>query len=125
MLKQLDHVNVRTRNLSAMSDWYGRILGMSNGPRPEFSFGGAWLYIGDHPVIHLVDATTTDGPDAKTQLEHIAFRGEDYQQFISHLQANSVEFSEFSINDDVASMTQVHVRDVDGNHIHIDFPPAT
>ena len=43
-LKRLDHVNLRTANLDVMVAWYGRILGMHPGPRPGFSFPGAWLY---------------------------------------------------------------------------------
>ena len=53
-IKRLDHVNVRTANLDAMIEWYGDMLGMKTGPRPDFSFPGAWLYAGDDPVIHLV-----------------------------------------------------------------------
>ena len=57
-LKRLDHVNVRTANLDAMIDWYGAMLGMTTGPRPDFPFPGAWLYIGNDPVIHLVGVET-------------------------------------------------------------------
>ena len=53
-LKQLDHVNVRTANLDAMVSWYRDILGMQVGDRPQFSFPGAWMYVGDQAVIHLV-----------------------------------------------------------------------
>src|SRR5215470_4796852 len=37
----LDHVNIRTANLAAMSRFYEDILGMPRGSRPEFRFGGA------------------------------------------------------------------------------------
>lgn len=121
MLKQLDHVNVRTGNLAGMIEWYDRVLGAKSGPRPDFPFGGAWLYVKSQPVIHLVDTETTENPGENVQLEHMAFQGEDYQHFIDHLNAERIEFSELKLDDPVARMTQVHVRDVDGNHIHIDF----
>ena len=37
-MKRLDHVNVRTANLDGMVEWYGRMLGMHPGPRPDFPF---------------------------------------------------------------------------------------
>jgi len=54
-LKQLDHVNIRTNNLAEMVRWYSEVLGLHSGPRPDFPFGGAWMYLGDQPVVHLVE----------------------------------------------------------------------
>jgi catechol 2,3-dioxygenase-like lactoylglutathione lyase family enzyme len=72
-LKRLDHVNLRTANLDAMVAWYGRILGMHPGPRPSFTFPGAWLYAEGHPVIHLVGVEVAPGADpADLRLEHFA-----------------------------------------------------
>ena len=51
-LKAFDHVNVRTANLGAMVEWYGRVLGMMPGKRPGFPFPGAWLYLGEDAIIH-------------------------------------------------------------------------
>ena len=28
---------------------------LAPGPRPNFSFGGAWMYCGDRPAVHLVE----------------------------------------------------------------------
>src|SRR5690242_17690871 len=37
----LDHVNIRTANLEAVSKFYSEILGLRKGPRPPFGFPGA------------------------------------------------------------------------------------
>ena len=37
---KLDHVNVRTANLDNMVAWYGEMLGMNPGKRPNFPFPG-------------------------------------------------------------------------------------
>jgi len=72
-LKRLDHVNLRTANLQAMVDWYGRMLGMTPGPRPDFGFPGAWLYAGDQPIIHLVGCDAHPGAaDGDLRIEHFA-----------------------------------------------------
>ena len=47
-LKRLDHVNLRTADLDRMVAWYGRVLDMHPGPRPDFAFPGAWPYADGH-----------------------------------------------------------------------------
>ena len=67
-LGRFDHVNVRTADIERMVAWYERVLGMTNGQRPPFPFPGAWLYVGDHPSVHLVGVTTppeSDGPSSR------------------------------------------------------------
>lgn len=122
MLIQIDHVNVRTAQMENMISWYSDVLGLSQGARPGFPFGGAWLYLGDHPVIHLVDCEKTEQPGTSVQLEHVAFTAQDHDQFVAHLRKKNVQYSEQEIDDPVAQITQVHIRDPDGNHLHVDFP---
>ncbi|WP_424973399.1 VOC family protein [Dinoroseobacter sp. S124A] len=40
-IRRLDHVNVITANLEKMVAWYGAVLGLRLGPRPDLSIGGA------------------------------------------------------------------------------------
>ncbi len=61
-LKRLDHVNIRTADLAGMIAWYGRVLDMHPGPRPGFTFPGAWLYADGHAIVHLVGVETAPGP---------------------------------------------------------------
>lgn len=51
----LDHVNIRTANLDAMSRFYACVLGLQAGERPPFSVNGAWHYCADKPAVHLVE----------------------------------------------------------------------
>ncbi|MBB3992290.1 VOC family protein, partial [Croceicoccus naphthovorans] len=53
----LDHYNILTRKLDETVRFYERALGMRSGPRPPFDVPGAWLYRGDHPVVHVIDMT--------------------------------------------------------------------
>ena len=71
-LGTLDHVNVRTNNLEAMTAWYTEILGMHAGDRPQLQTAGAWMYVGDHPVVHLVSTTDESlaGSECQLKLEH-------------------------------------------------------
>jgi catechol 2,3-dioxygenase-like lactoylglutathione lyase family enzyme len=123
LVTHIDHVNVRTANLDKMVDWYERILNMKPGPRPAFSFGGAWMYLGDQPVVHLVSVDSATAPEPGLQLEHFALRGSDLDGFIARLDDAKVEYRIGQTPGDNFPITQVNVYDPDGNHIHIDFRP--
>ncbi len=118
MLKAFDHVNVRTTNLDGMVAWYGEVLGMHPGWRPPFDFPGAWLYLGDHALIHLVGVETP--PEAPSPgLEHIAFRAEGRAAFVAKLEAAGVPMRPAQVPG--TDITQINIHDPDGNHIHVDF----
>lgn len=117
-LLAFDHVNVRTANLAAMVEWYDRVLGMKPGKRPSFDFPGAWLYLGDQALIHLV-GVGREPASVEPKIEHFAIRAKGLDEFLKHLKSEGVaarlaEISDFGI-------TQVNIHDPDGNHIHIDF----
>jgi catechol 2,3-dioxygenase-like lactoylglutathione lyase family enzyme len=72
-ITQLHHVNIHTADVARLVDWYTRVLGMPAGARPAFPFPGAWLYMGDQAVIHLVGVDELPKHDGMLQLEHFAF----------------------------------------------------
>lgn len=120
-LKRLDHVNIRTANLQAMVAWYDDILGMKTGPRPDFPFGGAWLYCDGFPIVHLVEVKR--GQQAiEPRLEHFAISGEGMADFLAHLRSRKVAY-QCSVTPSFG-IQQVNIWDPDANHIHIDFAPG-
>lgn len=120
MLLALDHVNVRTRNLEQMTRFYCDVLGMKSGPRPAFSFGGAWLYIGERPVVHLVEVADQPEPIGELRLEHFAFSAAGLSEFVERLRALGVEHRIGVLP--TYGTRQVNLRDPDGNRLHVDFP---
>ena len=52
-----NHFNIQApRSLMAMTrQFYVEILGLEEGFRPDFPIEGHWLYIGDLPVVHLME----------------------------------------------------------------------
>jgi catechol 2,3-dioxygenase-like lactoylglutathione lyase family enzyme len=122
MLVALDHVNVRTSRVEELAAFYVELLGLVRGPRPPFSFAGAWLYCGDQPVVHLVDAGTrppaAQEPD-ELRLSHFAFRGTNLADFLARLGRAGVQFRLGQLP--AAGVTQVNLRDPDGNALHVDF----
>lgn len=123
MIEKLDHINLRTAQLEAMIDWYGAVLDLHPGPRPDFGFPGAWLYAGAQAVVHLVGVTappTDPGTDLK--LEHAAFRASGYAAFRARLAARGDACRLSKVPG--LPIVQVNLWDPDGNHLHIDFDAA-
>lgn len=119
-LGALDHINVRTRNLDKMIDWYGRILGMTEGRRPGFDFPGAWMYVGDKPYLHLVGVDRSlPAHQDDLRLEHFALSATGLAGFLELLKAERVDYKLSKVPD--FPIVQVNIWDPDGNHIHIDF----
>lgn len=118
-----DHVNIRTVNLERMVAWYEDVLGLRSGPRPEFPVPGAWLYLAETCVIHLIEADPpptlyTEGESLR--MEHMAFRAEDMDAFVSKLEERGIAYKLFPF--EALDIVLVFLRDPDGNRIHVDFP---
>jgi catechol 2,3-dioxygenase-like lactoylglutathione lyase family enzyme len=122
-LSALDHVNIRTERVDALAAFYEEILGLRRGPRPPFAFGGAWLYCNDRAVVHLVEVEPGPQPRAVDPLElrlsHFAFRGSGLSAFLERLKRVGIQHAVGKLPG--APITQVNLRDIDGNSLHVDF----
>ena len=121
----LDHVNIRTANLAALSEFYASVLGLPKGARPPFQFGGAWHYCGERAVVHLVEVARQPAGQ-EPRLEHFALRAEAgagrLEGFIARLKAGKVKYNVTEVPG--AGITQVNVYDPDGNHFEVQFAAA-
>lgn len=119
-LGRLDHVNVRTANLEAMTAWYRDVLGMTVGARPPFSFPGAWMYCGDQAAVHLVGVERA--PEGREpRIEHFAFSATGLKEFMARLEQGNIRHEARKVPG--VGIVAVNIWDPDGNHIHIDFTP--
>ena len=120
MIERLDHINLRTARLDEMIDWYGRVLDMESGKRPDFGFPGAWLYANGQALVHLVGTDAEPGSDpADLKLEHGAFQARDIKAFIAKLDGLGERYERFKVPG--FAVEQVNIWDPDGNHLHVDF----
>ena len=117
-LQRLDHVNIRTANLEAMTAFYRQVVGLELGERPPFSFSGAWLYLNDQAVLHLVE-TQAQPAGTEPRIEHFAFRATGLAQYMTRLDAASVEYRRSTVP--ATGLQQLHFQDPDGNHIEVGF----
>ena len=125
-LEALEHYTIQCADLTGTRDFYRDVLGLVDGPRPNFGFSGHWMYCGDVPVVHLMGADHVrpqDGGGApKTEtgaFDHIAFRGSDAAATVANLKARGIEFRARDVPD--IGLHQVFVRDPNGIMIEMNF----
>ena len=131
-LTQLDHYLLQTEDLEATRDWYIQILGMKEGPHPDFGFPVCWLYVNDKSVLHLSkggrdvsenrlrylgqesQATTGTGV-----IDHIAYAATGLKETLDHLDANAVEYA--SRQASAEGGFQLFIKGPDGVKIELNF----
>ena len=122
MIDRIDHVNLRTANVSGLVRFYTEALGLREGDRPPLGFPGAWIYAGDRAVIHIVGVAEQPRPEGALRLEHFAFAAHGLAEFRTRLQRLGVVFQQ-SLQPGTGNVL-INVHDPDGNRMHIDFPPG-
>lgn len=117
MLDALDHVTVLASNLDASVAFYEGALGLARGERPPFGFPGAWLYLGDRPVVHLIGGrATAPGTGA---IDHLAFRARGLAPTRRRLADLGLDVQERVVPGQ--GLVQLFVRDPDGVRIELNF----
>ena len=50
----MNHFTVVTKDLDATKAFYMELLGLTEGFRPDLGFPGAWLYVDNQAILHIV-----------------------------------------------------------------------
>jgi catechol 2,3-dioxygenase-like lactoylglutathione lyase family enzyme len=117
-VKGMNHFTILTDDVEGTVRFYGEFLGLRAGPRPNFTFPGAWLYAGEAPILHLI------GGRAKGELragviDHMAFTGQDLAGTLTALKTRGIEHI---CRQQVGSGTwQVFFHDPNGAKVELDF----
>jgi catechol 2,3-dioxygenase-like lactoylglutathione lyase family enzyme len=114
---RLDHVNIRTGDLDASTAFYRDIIGLEVGPRPGFSFAGAWLYHDGQAVVHLKCPAASNAEGA---IEHVAFFTTAFDEVSAAIQARRIEHKVQGLPD--GSLRQCFLRDPNGVLVEITGP---
>lgn len=128
MITGLHHINLRARAelLVVLRDFYRDVMGLEDGPRPNFNSRGYWLYAGGQPVLHLSEQLPHEpprgpvNPAAASTYDHTAFAGTDPVAMAARLAAQGVSFRES--RSDVTGQHQFFLQDPAGNGVEINFP---
>jgi catechol 2,3-dioxygenase-like lactoylglutathione lyase family enzyme len=117
------HFNIRCSeaDLPAIEKFYGDVMGLKSGFRPNFQNAGLWLYDGDDPILH-VGGRFPKGSFVKDahngSFDHIAFRTSGAVEFRKKLKRLGVEFEEQNIKD---AGYQVFLYDPVGTKLEFNF----
>ena len=114
------HINIRTSDAERSRDFYVRALGLRVGDRPPFASSGYWLYLGDVPVVHLVQLAADDRRETGSgRLDHVAFHGVDIEATRQTLTAAGIPFREAVVPRD--GTVQIFIHDPDGLKLELNF----
>jgi catechol 2,3-dioxygenase-like lactoylglutathione lyase family enzyme len=129
---RLDHYSIRTTKLEQTRRFYSEIVGLRDGYRPNFDFPGAWLYIGEQAVVHIV-AIDKDNPQALLDylgkeavdsdntgsIDHVAFVATDFDGTARRLKNLGVPYRERALPS--FNLRQMFVEDPNGVTIELNF----
>ena len=123
-LQGMHHVNIgcRPKDIPEIEKFYGMVLGLKPGYRPAFPSDGLWLYMGDHPLIHVVVRFADDWPggdEKRSSWDHVAFDVTGVDEYRRRLIEYGAQFDEQNVPE---AGFQMFVRDPVGNKIELNFP---
>ncbi|MDZ4777027.1 MAG: VOC family protein [Alphaproteobacteria bacterium] len=90
MITGLNHANISTVKLEETRAFFVDVLGLKMGPRPDFPFAGAWLYVGDQAVLHIVERNKARTPDGA--LDHFSLTVGDFDAALAQLDSAGVPY---------------------------------
>lgn len=137
----LNHFSIRTTDLDASSRFYSEVLGLAEGPRPNFPFPGRWMYSGSHDnvanaVVHLIGMDKNDPDGLKAYLgdrdvssltgsgavDHIAFFAEGLTAMMAHIERLGVVARHRTVPS--IGLHQMFLDDPSGVVIELNYPAA-
>jgi glyoxylase I family protein len=116
LVADIHHVSINVSDTARAVEFYNGVLGLGILPRPDFSFGGAWLDAGNGRQIHLIEG---DVPPNLGQ--HVAFRVDDVDAVVAELRAAGVEVSDAKPVGDT-NIRQAFTHDPDDNLLELSQP---
>jgi len=126
MIQRMDHFTIVTDRLKETLNFYA-ILGLEGGPRPDFEVAGAWLYVGGHPVLHIIETDQMPHP-RRGALDHMAFFATDFSDVAARIVASGLNYRVIRAPRPF-SVWQMFIFDPNGVEVELDFakderPPA-
>jgi catechol 2,3-dioxygenase-like lactoylglutathione lyase family enzyme len=134
-LSHLEHYLIQAEDLEATRDWYVRVLGLRDGPHPDFGFPVHWLYLGDKDVLHLTQGGAAVSAQRKRYLgqesqatrgsgviDHVAFRATGLAETLAHLDRLGIAYQERQV--DHQGLYQLFLLDPNGVKVELNFAAA-
>ena len=111
-VQNIDHYLLQVADMAATRDWYVRVIGLAEGPNPDFRFPVCWLYADGKDVLHIAEgganvsenrrrylgqqSTDTEGSGV---IDHVAFRATGLQETIERLDREGADYTKRRVDD--------------------------
>lgn len=124
----LNHFNIIAPRelMETVRDFYINVVGLTEGYRPDFGIAGHWLYAGDAPILHLMDADQLQWQEAAGShekatghLDHIAFSATDLPGTEARLMELGLDYRKSEFPD--FNLAQLFLRDPIGLGVELNF----
>ncbi|MFO1322558.1 MAG: VOC family protein [Burkholderiales bacterium] len=114
----MNHFTILTDDVPRTVEFYGRLLGLADGARPDLGFPGAWLYANGVAILHVVGGKTREHLRAGV-IDHMAFTAHGLADTLATLVAYNIEHT---CRRQVGTDTwQVFFFDPNGARVELDF----
>ena len=117
----MNHFTILAEDLHTTVDFYKSVLGLTEGYRPELPFPGAWLYVGEQALLHVIAGRPLPEPRAGV-LDHMAFSATDLRGSLAHLKRRNIEYN--LIQQVGSRIWQVFFLDPNGAKVELNFDPS-
>lgn len=122
MIVGMNHFTITAENREATLAYYCGLLGLTEGPRPDLGFPGAWLYAGGpQAVLHVY----WDRPMPATRtgvIDHMAFTAQNLKAVKARFDAAGVPYD--LRRQAGAGTWQLFSFDPNGARVELDFDAA-
>jgi catechol 2,3-dioxygenase-like lactoylglutathione lyase family enzyme len=120
-IEGMNHFTVLTDDVPGTVRFYGDLLGLIPGERPDLGFPGAWLYAQGQAVLHIVGGRPREALRPGV-IDHIAFSAGGLAATLERLTAHNIEHV---CRRQVGSgIWQVFFFDPNGARVELDFAAA-
>ena len=130
-LLHLEHFLIQPADLDETAAWWCDILGLKEGPHPDFGFPVKWLYIEATDVVHMTPGGSEVSEARKSTLgqqseetygsgvvDHVAFRCSGLREMLEHLHEKSVDVRQRQVDN---QLYQLFLIDPNGLKVELNF----
>jgi extradiol dioxygenase family protein len=122
-INRIQHINIRCSagDLPTLERFYSDVVGLNRGNRPKLRNDGIWMYLEDHPVVHI-SVRCEPGyiqTDHRGSIDHIAFDCRDAKSLQARLHKMDIPFETSNVQ---GAGFQMFIRDPLGTVLEFNFP---
>jgi len=123
----LFHVAIKTADLAATRRFYVDVIGLSEVPRPDFGYPGAWIGVpqpGGQAILHIYAGGPALGPSGvapkgTAAIDHVSLTAVGYTDFVARFRDAGLDWREFLVPG--TTLYQLFVYDPSGVMLELTF----